>query len=668
MTTANAGPIVPINSKNILEDVPSNNVIGDSNALILGKQQQLQQLIPRSKTAFEEEILPLLDKAAGMDLEWSIKDRKKGVYCACFYPVVGQPINIHIDDFGKDKVKFATAVLETMKSFSVIIGHNIKSHNSDFYQLKRMLIKYPNLREQLDNIPYIDTFKLFKMTFVDNMLSQLGLDYHSLELGVIADALLGEGKYQGYTGENIEDEPNEVQLAYCSKDAELALRIVQHDKWSVFRVLHSLQKISDLSFLSICNAYSSKIGEGILALNGLSNAMTPAKYRDGKRIEYGGAFVIKPVPGVYFDILGLDYMSMYPSIIIAANASSETLNCGHEICKTKGRYPPTLMWQINDGLMEKGEDIIEEWWYKCTLKTGILPNIMLQLRAEKKHFKDIGDIYGEKGRKLTMNGIYGMFQDDDFKFRDQRIGLVITGFGRIWINELLKKAPEYGIEGIYADTDSIFGRAIPGKEVRLNEFTDYVEQRYGATLERDKEWSVLLIKAAKSYFGITKDGKFHRKKMWGMRSNNTLLQKQLMSKVVNKEILELYGKDADMARNKILDDIKPIFVVANESAMEENKFSFKATKEVYERKGYQREVYLELKEKGSPMTIGTRYYYYKINPVETSDGNGGMREKKFTTHPLQYTLDIEKIKEGLVNCVNIILQAYGIDIDKELTN
>jgi DNA polymerase elongation subunit (family B) len=317
----------------------------------------------------------------------------------------------------------------------------------------------------------------------------------------------------------------------------------------------------------------------------------------------------------------------------------------------KGLLDPQIMQEINSGLVQKKQLIIEEQWYTCTQKTGILAQIEQQLREEKRQFKHQCDIYGEKGRKLTANGIYGMFQDDNFEYRDQRIGLVITAVGRIWIRELSKKSKEYGIEAIHGDTDSIFGK---GSKDKLKEFQDYVQGKYGATLELDKEWSVLLIKAAKSYFGITKDGRFHYKKIAGMKSNNTQLQKELMSKVVNKDILQLYANNREQARMKLIDDIKFVFNKAQDAAIEENKHSFKATKDYYEDNGYQREVCLELDH---PMVVGRRYDYWKIKPIEV-DG----RKKKFTMYPEKYELDTDKVKQGLINCIDKILIAYGIDI------
>jgi hypothetical protein len=102
--------------------------------------------------------------------------------------------------------------------------------------------------------------------------------------------------------------------------------------------------------------------------------------------------------------------------------------------------------------------------------------------------------------------------------------------------------------------------------------------------------------------------------------------------------------------------------------LNKNQFHFTASKPLkdYDRNGCEREIYLERTEKGLSCSAGIRYSYYKIVPTKVSDGNGGTRLKKFTIFPELYTLDTEKIKEGLVNCANTILQNFGVDMSELL--
>ncbi len=675
---ANAGPIEPIGGDggssvgNIIEPIADKAITNDT-----GKRNAVTQLIPKSKpkSTFEEEILPILDKAVGMDLEWS-RDRKKGVYCACFYPVNKdrqQPITLHLEDFGYDQEVYVTKIIEIMESFSFIMGHNIVGHDSDFYKLKRMAYRSTELRERIDLILYLDTHKLFENSIVSNMLSPMGIDYPSLSLNDIAESFLGEGKgkFGGLTGADIEGRPREEREQYCMQDAKLVVEILQHKiehyDWEVLRVLHSITEPTGMSFLNLCSSSSSKIFASMKSKNGYSNVMCPDKYKNEK-IEYAGGFVHPSEIGIHRGVITLDFKGLYPSIIIANNISSETINCKrHSECVEQGKFEPQIMQRINDGLLQKKQQPINEWWWTCVKATGIYPKIQRKLIQERDEYKAVKNIIFAMGRKLLSNGSYGGFQLKGYEFMDQRVGFLITAIGRMMITEVINQAPKYGYKVIAGDTDSVFLKPIPGVKQRLDEFKAYASKKFNAELAVDKEWDTICIEDEKSYYGFIKSGKFVRKKMWGLRASNTLLQKRLMSKLVNKQILELYNEDPEKARQQILNDLKPIFAFAAQD-LEKNEFHFTASKHLkdYDKDGFQRELYLERTEEGLPCGKGIRYSYYKIDPVQVSDGNGGFRKKKYTAHPEKYLLNNEKIIEGLTNCVNTILENFGIDIGEVL--
>jgi DNA polymerase elongation subunit (family B) len=40
---------------------------------------------------------------------------------------------------------------------------------------------------------------------------------------------------------------------------------------------------------------------------------------------YAGGYLLEPIPGLYFDVIDLDFTSLYPSIIKSLNLGIETL-------------------------------------------------------------------------------------------------------------------------------------------------------------------------------------------------------------------------------------------------------------------------------------------------------------------------------------------------------
>ncbi len=62
-----------------------------------------------------------------------------------------------------------------------------------------------------------------------------------------------------------------------------------------------------------------------------------------KNKKYRGGLVIEPKEGIHFDVVVMDFASLYPSIIKVRNISYETVRCPHEECK-KNTIPQTNHW------------------------------------------------------------------------------------------------------------------------------------------------------------------------------------------------------------------------------------------------------------------------------------------------------------------------------------
>ena len=60
---------------------------------------------------------------------------------------------------------------------------------------------------------------------------------------------------------------------------------------------------------------------------------------EGKGFQ--GAYVIPPVPGIHYDVVVMDFASLYPSIIKESNLSYETVLCPHPDCEDNLLKKPT---------------------------------------------------------------------------------------------------------------------------------------------------------------------------------------------------------------------------------------------------------------------------------------------------------------------------------------
>ena len=74
-----------------------------------------------------------------------------------------------------------------------------------------------------------------------------------------------------------------------------------------------------------------------------------------KEKKYRGGLVVEPELGIHFNVVVVDFASLYPSIIKVHNLSYETVNCPHKKCKDD----PLKSYRGNNPLdmqKEKGDD------------------------------------------------------------------------------------------------------------------------------------------------------------------------------------------------------------------------------------------------------------------------------------------------------------------------
>jgi DNA polymerase elongation subunit (family B) len=178
--------------------------------------------------------------------------------------------------------------------------------------------------------------------------------YREVRLEDVSQALLGEGKRE------LVEEIRHLSLAalaeYCWRDADLTIRLTQHDNDLVLNLILLLMRIAhsgmdDFTRSAVSNWIRSTLyfahrqrnyliprQEEIASLKG--EAATAAIIK-GKK--YMGAIVVEPKAGVHFDVTVLDFASLYPSLMKAYNLSYETVRCNHPDCK-HNKVPGTPHW------------------------------------------------------------------------------------------------------------------------------------------------------------------------------------------------------------------------------------------------------------------------------------------------------------------------------------
>ncbi len=206
-----------------------------------------------------------------------------------------------------------------------------------------------------------------------------------------------------------------------------------------------------------------------------------------------GGFVMTSKPGIYNNILVLDFKSLYPSIMRTFNIDPLAYKGQKEELEKKEK-------NIND----KTKFIIAPNNAVFENNEGILPTILKKLWDEREKAKQEKNELSRYAIKTLMNSMYGVLASQNSRFHNRNISNAITYFAQFIIKLSAKKAQEKNVEIIYGDTDSIFVNTKTTNkekakqigfeiEKELNEFLEkYVKENYSRK-------SILEIEFEKQY-------------------------------------------------------------------------------------------------------------------------------------------------------------------------
>jgi len=384
--------------------------------------------------------------------------------------------------------------------------------------------------------------------------------YQSASLNSISAALLGEEKYAHE--EEIHDMDYGTLAWYNLKDSILTLDLTKFNNSLVWNLIVLLCRITKMPIHDMVRRQISTWIQNIFFFeHRRKEFLIPRKseisdYKKGGALmskffdgKFQGAYVIQPVPGIHFDVVVMDFASLYPSIIKEFNLSYETVLCPHKDDK--------------DNLV-KGTP-----YHICTHKMGIFAYVVGFFRDTRvKYFKPKSSdkTLTKKQRsyyytiqqalKVFINASYGVFGSKNFPLFCLPVAESTTGIGQYSIKQTIKKAEELGVKVLYGDTDSVF--LLNPSKSQMEEISDWSKKELDLDLEEEKTYQFLaLSQRKKNYIGIYKDTKYVDIKGLVVKKKNTPeFIKKTFSQLL--EILKQITNDDEfkLARKEIIEIIK----------------------------------------------------------------------------------------------------------------
>ncbi|MEM2838511.1 MAG: DNA polymerase domain-containing protein [Thermoplasmata archaeon] len=297
-------------------------------------------------------------------------------------------------------------------------------------------------------------------------------------LNAVSQLLLGEKKLDvdpSRIDEEWKKDPEKVKQ-YCAKDAELALRILE--KIRVVKKALDLATVTKLPLNDIMSGTTSLLIDSILIRRAdRAKVGVPMTQRREYEDQIEGGYVHVIEPGLYHNVVVLDFKSMYPSLIIAKNICFTTISDKGSIVSPTGvRF---LSRDQKPGLLPS---ILSE----LMLERDRLKRLMREAESEdeKEYYRGLQDAV-----KILMNAFYGVFASSFYRFTDQRIGASITAFARETIQGVIRQLEQEGYRVIYSDTDSVFVQS-PHEDIEKTvEFGKELAKKFsegGVSLEFEK--------------------------------------------------------------------------------------------------------------------------------------------------------------------------------------
>ena len=267
-----------------------------------------------------------------------------------------------------------------------------------------------------------------------------------------------------------------IILDYCIQDTKLPMRLI--NKLTIFGNMVEMSNVTlvPLDWLTSRGQQIKVFSQIVYEANKngflVPHYKRPQKEEGGENsVGYVGATVLDAKSGFYQEpITGLDFASLYPTIMRANNLCYSTLVTDTSIFNNENINKDDfkkVSWEINGK---------EEEHYFYQKKVGMLPEILRKLltsrKAAKKEMSKTKDPFQKavlNGKQLALkvscNSIYGFTGAEVGMLPCLQIASSVTTLGRQMIDKSKKLAEERytGSVVVYGDTDSIMVKFNTGK-------------------------------------------------------------------------------------------------------------------------------------------------------------------------------------------------------------
>ena len=230
-----------------------------------------------------------------------------------------------------------------------------------------------------------------------------------------------------------------------------------------------------------------------------------------------GGHIFEPEMGIHFNVLKLDFASMYPSIIDKYNLSPETIGCD---CGEFHKVP------------ELGYNV-------CDRRRGLIPKVVSPLIQRRQRYKSMkGERFSKRADTLKwlLVTCFGYTGYKKARFSNIEVHESVTAYGRDILITAADIAQEMGYKLIHGIVDSLW---LKGEREKLEVLIEDVENETSILLEKEGvyRWIVFLpsksdgLGVANRYYGVL-EGETEMRGIHARRKDTPKFFKKVQRKVL----------------------------------------------------------------------------------------------------------------------------------------
>lgn len=331
----------------------------------------------------------------------------------------------------------------------------------------------------------LDALNLIRDPFIKEAPSIKKAKFDSYSLEDVSQEILNEGKL--LKGKSRHDEIEELfkknqkkLVEYNLQDCKLAYDILDKTKTIDLAIERSTLTGIRLNRItaSITSFDSLYIREA--RKKGLVSPTTQYSER-GKRIT--GGYVMESKPGIYHNVLVLDFKSLYPSVIKTFNIDPASY----------------LEKKQKNSVMSPNKAYFKN-------QEGVLPGIIEKLHQAREKAKREKRELSSYAIKIIMNSFFGVLASPNCRYFNLKMANAITHFGQFIIKLTAREIEKLGYKVIYSDTDSVFVETGLSKQNALElgeKIQTHINNFYDSYVKREyRRKSYLELEFEKLYFAF----------------------------------------------------------------------------------------------------------------------------------------------------------------------